>query len=309
MNDIKEIVTITGPTGSGKTSLVLKLAELYPLEIISVDSRQIYRYMNIGTAKPSPDELRRVPHHLIDILDPDMEFNAGKFVDQVNFLIPQISNENRIPILVGGTAMYLWALEEGLFDAGETDPDIKKELQKLQLEKGTEFLHAILRKVDPESAERIHVNDKQRILRALELYEQTGIPMSKWRKEKTVKQFPYKLRKYILNPEREFLYDMINRRVDKMIDSGLVEEVGGLLSMGYSLKNNALNSVGYKEVIAFLEGTTDYATMVEDIKKNSRRYAKRQITWFKKYSGELINYGSQEEYQKIVENIDKIISI
>ncbi|MCK5075029.1 MAG: tRNA (adenosine(37)-N6)-dimethylallyltransferase MiaA, partial [Calditrichia bacterium] len=279
-----KIPVITGPTGSGKTSVALAVAEKFPIEIISVDSRQVYRFMNIGTAKPDEKELNRVPHHLIDIRNPDEDFNAGQFVDEVNILVPQILERGAIPLLVGGTAMYIWALEEGLFNAGETPQKIKDFLNKQFEENGLEALYQQLSKVDKETASKLHPNDKQRILRALEIYESTGKPLSYWKKE-TQKSFPYSLQKYIITPDRKLLYEKINKRVDVMIESGLEDEVKNLLNMGYSQKNNALRSVGYQEVIDCFEKECDRETMIEEIKKNTRRYAKRQLTWFRKYKG------------------------
>jgi len=283
-----KIPVLTGPTGSGKTAITLALAEKFPIEIISVDSRQVYRYMDIGTAKPDPQEQAQVPHHLIDIRNPDEDFNAGQFVDEVSALVPEILNREAIPLLAGGTAMYIWALEEGLFNAGETPQEIKDDLNGQFSEKGLDFLYAELSKVDPETAERLHPNDKQRIMRALEIFHATGKPLSIWKKE-TRKSFPYDLQKYIITPDRELLYEKINHRVDEMILAGLEAEVKKLLDMGYSLKHNALKSVGYQEVIAYFNRELDREPMIEEIKKNSRRYAKRQMTWFRKYAGIVLN--------------------
>ena len=303
--EYKPILTITGPTGSGKTSLALKLAEKFPLEIISADSRQIYRLMNIGTAKPSEEELFSLVHHLIDIRNPDEKFDAGQFVNEVTRLVPQIVKRGKIPVIAGGTGMYIWALEQGLFEAGQIPSRIREKFRKLKHENN--LLHQMLRAVDPEMAELLHPNDLQRISRALEIFEFTGKPMSVWKKNHTQKQFPYALEIFILNPSREKLYNKINDRVESMMDAGLIDEVRQLVTMGYSLENNSLRSVGYQEVIPYLEGETDLETMINEIKKNSRRYAKRQLTWLRKQSATWLDVNSPQDLADAIFQIESFL--
>jgi tRNA dimethylallyltransferase len=300
----KNIPCILGPTGSGKTFLAIELAKRFPVEIISVDSRQVYRGMDIGTAKPPKSVLEQYPHHLIDIRNPDEQFNAGEFVELSVAIVDEILSRKHIPLFVGGTGMYIYALENGLFQV-ETDPEIREQLKNELEIKGLSALYKELCSVDPESANRLHPNDKQRILRALEIYRTTGKSISYWRKEATRSPFLYSLEKFILFPDRSFLYPIINERVIEMVNAGLIEEVRTLLRKGYTEHSPGMRSVGYQESIRYIKGDLTQPEMIAEIQKNTRRYAKRQYTWFKKHGGQFIPFSSKRELMTVVDTISQ----
>ena len=284
LNELPEMKTvpfILGPTGIGKTEISLELVEKFPIEIISADSRQIYRYINIGTAKPSPEILKKVKHHFIDHLDPGEYFSAGMFEREAREIISQLLISDILPVVVGGSGFYIRALTDGLSEIEATDPDVRDQLLKKLEEVGIEKLHDELTIVDPDLSHQLKVKDKQRILRGLEVYYISGKPLSQLQ---LIKPAPPDFQPLLigLNANRQFLYNKINRRVDEMISSGLVEEVRELQNRGYSEKDNALNTVGYKEILEHFDGKHDFDTMIDRIKMNSRRYAKRQLTWFRR---------------------------
>ena len=269
---------IAGPTCVGKTGVSVLLARELGSEIISADSMQIYRGMDIGTEKPSPEELAAAPHHMIDICEPSEEFNAGRFVERAVPVFERLHAVGRVAIVTGGTGLYMRALTEGLFEGPEADWSLREKLMK----ETPEALHRKLGELDPASAESIPVGNVRRVVRALEVCIISGEPVSKLRREST-EPLPYDFIKLGLKREREELYKMIETRVDKMIKRGLVDEVRGLLDKNPS--RTALQAIGYKEVIAHLNGESTLQEAVELIKRNTRRYAKRQFTWFNSVEG------------------------
>lgn len=280
-----EIPVLIGPTASGKTSIALELAETLPIEIISADSRQIYKYMDIGTAKPTKDELAKVKHHMIDILYPNVAFSAGKFADETLLVINNVLKRNKIPLIVGGTGFYIKAFFDGLSDEPEnqTRELTRANLNKMLADNGREYLYKLLSEIDPVSAEKNKDMNPQRMIRSIEYYYSYGIKFSESAETPNKHNF---IPKYFgLFPDRETLYKKINSRVDKMIDDGLIDEVRYLLSLGYDLKYNSMNTVGYREIISQFNGEITHDQSVELIKRNSRRYAKRQFTWFNKIVG------------------------
>lgn len=281
--DKKPLVILTGPTSIGKTSLSIRLAKAIDGEIISADSMQVYKYMDIGTAKISSEEMDGIPHYLISEFEPDEEFNVVKFQKCAKKYIDFIYSKNKIPILVGGTGFYIQAVLYDIdFVENDNDNAYRDELSKLAKEKGPEYLHEQLSKIDPEAAKAIHPNNVKRVIRALEYAKQTGEPISAHNEEQKKKESPYLYKYFVLNKDREKLYRDINRRVDIMIDNGLVNEVKQLMNMGYTKDMISMQGIGYKEIIDYLEGNYSLEEAIDKIKQGTRHYAKRQITWFKR---------------------------
>jgi len=275
------ILVIVGPTASGKTFLALEIARCTPAEIISADSRQVYQLLTIGTAKPTLDELKEVKHYFVDKILPDQFFSAGEFGVDGRKIIDKIVEREKLPIVVGGTGLYVRSLVDGLFSGPGRKEDIREELEARLESEGAKALLAQLRRVDPEAAARMLPSNQRRIIRALEVYYATGKPISQHHGEHEKKKF--------FNPvfvglqwERKKLYDRINYRVDRMLAAGFLDEVKGLLSHGYDDRHKSLQTVGYKEAFAFLRKEVSYERMVELMKQNTRRFAKRQLTWFRK---------------------------
>ncbi len=278
MKKLAYVPVIVGPTACGKTDLALFLAEKLNATVISADSRQIYKYMDIGTAKPSAQELSRVRHLFVDHVEPDQTYSAGDFSREARAAVVDILSGGRNCIVAGGSGMYIKALLDGIIEADLKDESVREQLNSELREKGLPALYLQLKKIDPPLAERISENDRQRILRGLEAYFVSGKPLSEWHKQSTEKApFDYYLIGLML--PRPELYRRINNRVDQMIARGLIHEVSELLRKGYR-HTNALNAVGYKEVVSYLDDTINKKDMAELIKRNSRRYAKRQLTWF-----------------------------
>ena len=275
------IIVICGPTGLGKTSVSIELAIDFHGEIIGADSMQIYRYMDIGTAKPTLNEQARVPYHLIDIVDPDDPFDAAGFAKMAGEMIMKLHAEGIVPFVVGGTGLYIKSLVHGLSNAGPADTDIRKRLKEVELLHGSGFLYEKLSKCDPEAAERIHPNDTYRIIRALEVYEATGMAISQYSKDHRFENRRFNVLKIGLHIERETLYERINQRVDAMIAAGLVDEVKMLLNRGYSEDLKSMQSIGYRHMIDFIKGRITWEETLRTLKRDTRRYAKRQMTWFK----------------------------
>lgn len=273
-------VAIFGPTGIGKSSIALKLAKENG-EIISVDSMQVYKYMNVGTAKPGKNELKLVKHHLIDFVTPDIQFTAGDFKRQAQLIIEQILNRKKVPYLVGGTGLYFTALMRGMIDIPKIKNDIKDFIILKWNKIGQERMYKILSKLDCDYSKIIHPNDKQRTLRALEVILGTGKKFSEYISKKNQK-IDINFISVGINIEREILYRIINNRVDKMIKDGFIEEVKDLLNKGYNKNDPGMKAIGYKELVEYIEGRKNLEETIQDIKRNSRRYAKRQLTWFKK---------------------------
>jgi len=302
---MRKVLFITGPTAVGKTRTSIITAEKLNGEIISADSRQFYKYMDIGTAKPEIEDLERVPHHFINILTPDKYYSSGKFGKDARKKIDEIFDRNRVPIVTGGSGLYLKAVYEPLFDEGERDFKIKENLKNQAKESGLEIMYSKLKKIDPDAASKIMPNDKQRIIRALEVHEITGKPISSfWNKSKSIDFTPVKI---CLTMHRELLYQRINKRVESMLKNGFINEVKILRQKGYSFNLNALKTVGYKEINLYLEGEFSYTEMVEQIKRKTRNYAKRQITWFKKEKDMI--YIDVSLHKNSKETADKVIDI
>jgi len=277
----EKLVAIVGPTATGKTELSLELAEQFHGEIISGDSMQVYRGMDIGTAKAAPHELARVPHHLIDIISPAEEYSVALFQQSATRLITEINQRGRLPFLVGGTGLYIESVTHRFqFSQSAQDPELRDRLQRIAETEGVESLHARLAAVDPITAERLHPNDVKRVIRALEIYENTGCKMSDY--QIRAEQSPYDLVMIGLTMERKILYQRINERVDRMIEAGLVEEVRRLLDQGYSPSLTSMQGLGYKELIPYLYGEITLEKAIQDIKKRTRHFAKRQLSWFRR---------------------------
>ena len=275
------LVVICGPTGVGKTELSIRVAEEFGGQIVSADSMQVYRYMDIGTAKPSREERARVPHHMIDVADPDDEFSAGRYARMARKIIADLHGNGILPIMVGGTGLYIKACLHGLFRKRSADPVILKKLEEEAREKGSRAMHEKLAGLDPESAGKIEPGDLFRIVRAIEIFESTGKTATEYRKEHGFSENPFDALQLCLHSDREKLYNDINRRVDTMIAMGLEKEVQRLLEMGYSQDLPSMQSIGYRHFAAFLQGRVPREYAVETMKRDTRRYAKRQLTWFR----------------------------
>ena len=287
MGKIK-IVVVVGPTASGKSMLAMELAARFKGEIVNADSMQVYRFMEIGTAKPTKEQRQRVPHHLIDIADPDEEFNAARYSEEASRSIHDIHERGKNVFVVGGTGLYVRALTKGLFKGPGSDMRLRNEFAILgSRSEGARYLYEKLKEVDPDAASRIHPNNMARIVRALEVYYLTNKPISVFQKEHGFSEEPYDVLKVGLSIDKRFLYKRIEDRVDSMIEAGLVAEVKKLLDMGYvgtDLKSvpKAMHALGYKEILEYIQNKISLENAVEEIKKNTKRYAKRQLTWFRK---------------------------
>ena len=283
MTEKKPLVILTGPTAVGKTALSIKLASEIGGEIISADSMQVYRQMDIGSAKIKSEEMGGIPHHLIDILEPEEEFNVCLFEKLALEAIEQIYERGHIPVVVGGTGFYIQALLYQIdFTEEETDTAFRDKLWQLGEEKGNHYLHELLRKVDPESAEEIHENNRKRVIRALEFYENSGKPISTHNKEQRQKTSAYNSCYFVLTDDRKKLYERIESRVDQMLSKGLVDEVRTLKERGCNASMVSMQGLGYKEILEYLDGRCSLLEAVEKIKKETRHFAKRQLTWFRR---------------------------
>ena len=280
----RQVIVIAGPTCSGKTSLSLLLADKLNTEIISADSRQFYKYLDIGTAKPDEVVLQKTKHHFINILEPDEYFNASMFEKQALTIIENLFAGNKVPIVAGGSGMYIKALTDGIFDEADLNTELRERFLKLREEKGNEGLYEELIKIDPQSASGMLPQNWKRVMRALEVYYATGTPIHKFHEQQS-RNINIDFKIFGLNWNRSLLYKNIEARVDQMLDNGLIDEIKYILSKGYDKSLNALNTVGYKEIISFIDGEISLEKAVELIKRNTRRYAKRQMTWFRKVDG------------------------
>lgn len=279
----KPLIVLTGPTAAGKTELSIALAKKLNGAIISADSMQVYKYMNIGSAKIRPEEMQGIRHYLVDVLDPREEFHVARFQQMAKEALEEIYRNGQLPIVVGGTGFYIQALLKDIdFDESSGELPCRKELEETARREGGAVLYERLRQVDPESAEAIHPNNLKRVIRALEFYQETGQPISLHNKEQKEKQPPYTYAYFVLNDDRARLYERIDRRVDRMVEQGLVEEVRWLKEHGYDRSLVSMQGLGYKELFPYLDGTCSLEEAVEIIKRDTRHFAKRQITWFKR---------------------------
>ena len=285
MMEKKPLIVLTGPTAVGKTSLSIKLAKAVNGEIISADSMQVYKGMDIGSAKIMPDEMDGVPHHLIDVLEPTEDFNVVTFQNLCKDAMKGIYESGHIPILTGGTGFYIQAVLKDIdFTNNDEDTTYREELEQLAKEKGAEHLHRMLKEVDPVSAEVIHANNVKRVIRALEFYHQTGEKISEHNDQESQKQSPYNFAYFVLNDDRAKLYERIEKRIDIMLEQGLVEEVRALAAKGLSRGYVSMQGLGYKEILDYLDGDITLEEAVYILKRDTRHFAKRQITWFKRES-------------------------
>lgn len=278
-----KLIILAGPTASGKTSVSIDLAKRIGGEIISADSMQVYKYMDVGTAKISVEEMQGVKHHLIDVLDPKEDFNIVKFQNMVKCSIEEIVKNGHIPILVGGTGFYIQSIIYDIdFNNEDDNSYIRKTLEEEYDTYGADFMYEKLKKIDSVSAKTIHKNNKKRIIRAIEFFLINNEPISSHNEVQRKKNSPYDYRFFVLNPPRDILYERINKRVDIMVENGLVDEVKKLREMGLSMENISMQGIGYKEILEYLDGDTSLEAAIENIKQNTRHMAKRQVTWFKR---------------------------
>jgi tRNA dimethylallyltransferase len=279
--DPPPIILLAGPTAVGKTELALELALHFGAEIINADSMQVYRYLDIGTAKPTAEQRALVPHHLLDVVDPDEPFDAARYAELARPVIEDLHAQGKMPLIVGGTGLYMKVLTKGICTGAPGDPGVKDQLRREIEEQGLARFHEELARVDPEAGRRIHPHDRQRILRALEVYRLTGAPLSLWQSEHRFSQRIYRSIKIFLYRERNVLYERINHRVQQMIDEGLLEEVQRLLERGYGPELKPMQSLGYKQMTAHLRGAHSWDFAVSEMQRATRQYAKRQLTWFR----------------------------
>lgn len=303
----KPLVILTGPTAVGKTEISIKLAKAINGEIISADSIQVYKYFDIGSAKVTKEEMDGVKHYLIDVLEPDEEFNIYVFKKLAMEAMEEIYAKGKIPIIAGGTGFYIQALLYDVeFSEEEGDKTYRHMLEKKAEIEGVTSIHNMLKEIDPEAAKEIHENNLKRVIRALEYYNETGMRISEHNKEQRQKESPYNFKYYVLNMDREKLYNRINMRVDIMVENGLIDEVTKLKEMGYGKELNSMQGIGYKEIRDYVDGVYDLDTAIETLKKNTRNFAKRQITWFKREK-EVVWLNHEEFYNDKDKILDYIL--
>lgn len=281
-NILPKILCVVGPTASGKTAYAIELARENNGEIVSCDSMQIYKYMNIGTAKATAEERAEVPHHMIDFVDPNRDYSVADFVTDARACIAEILSRGKMPVLCGGTGLYIDSVLKSVeFSPQKRDDKLRDELWKKAEQDGAESVYEILKELDPIEADKVHYNNVKRVIRAIEICKTTG--MTKTEADKlSIGKPMYNPTIYGLNMPREKLYERIDRRVDIMVEQGLVGEVRQLLNMGIRRDSTAMQAIGYKELVRYIDGLCDFETAIEDIKRESRRYAKRQLTWFRR---------------------------
>lgn len=276
-----KLIALVGPTGSGKSALAIEVALVLEGEVVNCDSMQLYRKLNIGTAKPTDRQRSLVPHHLFDVIEPDEVYSAGRYMQEAREICRQIAGRVHTPIIVGGTGLYLRALLEGVFEGPGRTEELRQRLREIADRRGSEYLHRLLARRDPEAAGRIQPADRIRLIRALEVFFATGTPISRLQPGRQPFE-EFQIVKIGLNLPRSELYARINRRVEEMFQSGLVEEVASLLRQGYSPDLKAFEALGYRAAVRFLKGKTTLEEAVESTQRETRRYAKRQMTWFRK---------------------------
>ncbi len=305
-----DLLILAGPTAVGKTDISIKLAKKLNGEIISADSMQIYKYMDIGSAKITKEEMKGIPHHLIDVVAPHEEFNVSSFKSLAEKCIKDIWSRGKLPIIAGGTGLYINSLIYNYdFTDADRDEDYREYLIRLSEDKGKEYVHSLLKDIDEKSYEKLYPNDLKRVVRALEVYKITGKSISEYTKENEKKLYniPYNINYFVLNMNREVLYERINKRVDIMMDKGLIEEVKKLESMGYTPDMQSMKGIGYKEILFYFKGDISLDEAIYLIKKGSRNYAKRQLTWFRKDKRSI--WIDKDKYRSEEEIVDKIIKM
>ena len=304
----KPLIIISGATAVGKTELSIRLAQMINGEIISADSMQVYKNFNIGTAKASAEEMKGIQHYLIDELDADEEFSVYEFKIRAEKYINKILSEGKIPIIVGGTGFYIQSVLYGIdFPEEESDTKYRQQLEDIAQEKGRAFLHNMLFQIDPVSAQKIHKNDLKRVIRALDYYHENKCPISEHNYMQQQKEAAYDHAYFVLNRDRQTIYDRINKRVDMMISNGLVEEVRSLIAGGISPDSVAMQGLGYKETVIYINGEISLDRLSELIKLGTRHFAKRQITWFKRERD--VNWLNYEDYSNADDMLSKMIEI
>lgn len=277
------LVVVLGPTASGKTSLAIEIAKELDGEIVCADSMQIYKYMDIGTAKATQTEKAQCPHHMLDIVDPDTEFSVADYTVLAHKIILDVTARNKLPVMCGGTGLYIDSVVNDVeFGDYETDYALRDELAVIAEKEGAQKLIEMLAEFDPVSAQRLHPNNLKRVIRAIEFYKISGVPISEHQEMTKQKESRYDALLFMIDHERDVLYDRINRRVDIMMEEGLLDEVKSLVENGYNPNLNSMQGIGYKELISYIKGDMTLSEAVEAIKQNSRRYAKRQLTWFRR---------------------------
>lgn len=298
----KPFIVLTGPTAVGKTALSIALAKAVNGSIISADSMQVYKHMDIGSAKIMPEEMDGVKHYLVDEFEPDEEFHVARFTERAKECLEEIYAEGKVPVLVGGTGFYIQAVLYDIdFSKQDADGEYREELEKLAQKKGAEYLHNMLREVDPESAEAIHANNVKRVIRALEFYHLTGTKISNHNETERQKESPYNFAYFVLTDDRAKLYERIDKRVDIMVEKGLVDEVNKLKDMGYHREMVSMQGLGYKEILDYLDGKITLEEAIYIIKRETRHFAKRQLTWFRRESD--VIWFDKQEYQHSEEAI------
>lgn len=302
------LLVLVGPTAVGKTSTSIEVAKALNAEIISADSMQIYKYMDIGTAKITLEEMDGIKHYMIDELLPDEEFSVSDFKNKTEDYIKEILEKGKLPMVVGGTGLYINSLVYSLdFTKAVSNQELRNKYQEMAKSQGNEYIYDELKRVDPKSADRIHINDTKRIIRALEIYHETGTPMSYYYKDFRQPNTKYNIVMIGLNMDRKKLYNRINRRVDIMLEEGLLEEVKSLLNKGYHENLTSLQGLGYKEIIKYIKDEYSLEEAIELLKRDSRRFAKRQLTWFRR--DDRISWVNVDEYQDSKEIVNKIVDL
>jgi tRNA dimethylallyltransferase len=306
LNNKPKIVIIVGPTAVGKTDISIATAKALNGEIISADSAQVYKYMDIGTAKISPDEMQGIKHHMIDEVTPDQSFSVANFRDKADHYIQELTAKGKLPIIVGGTGLYINALINNLdFTKSIGDEDFRERMQEIADNKGNEYLYEMLKDIDIDSYFRLHANDVRRVIRALEVYEFTGTTITHFQEESKKLPPRYNCAYIGLTMDRQKIYKRIEQRVDAMIEQGLIEEVKKLLNMGYNRDLVSMQALGYKEIVGYLEGEISLEEALFILKRDSRHYAKRQLTWFRR--DERIKWFNIDEYQDRITLVENII--
>jgi tRNA dimethylallyltransferase len=276
-------IIISGSTATGKSNVAIELAKVINGEVVSADSMQVYKGMNIGTSKIPEDKMQAIPHHMLDVADPKDEYSVAKYKEQTEKIMDEIKSRGNVPVLTGGTGLYINALIRGLFSSKSPTPELKEKLRKLETEKGKEYLFEMLKEKDPEEASVIDKNNPRRIIRALEIIMTHDEKISELKKETKKTIYPDDYVFVVLNSKRETLYDKIDKRVDDMVESGLINEVKSLMTQGVDPGLTAMQAIGYKEIVDYFAGKVSEEDAIIEIKQNTRNYAKRQITWMKRY--------------------------